>query len=102
MKSKIRLSELLEHISEELITANEKAGKRGTATMQFHECEIEFAVETEKEGGGGVRLWVLDLKGGAKKTDSNTVRIKFSSIPGQAFQAKQIDEAEDGPELKKQ
>ena len=102
MTKKIRLSELLEHITEELITADEDARKRGFATMQFDECEIEFAVETEKEGGGGVKVWILDLKGGAKRTDSNTVRIKFSSIPEQPIQAKQTDESRPGPKLKKQ
>ena len=102
MSEKIRLSEILDHISQELIEAQQNAQDRGQATMQFDECEIEFAVETTKEAGGGVKVWVLELKGGAKKKDSNTLRIKFSSIPNQPYQAEQDADPEKGPELKKQ
>jgi len=52
MSEKIQLSEMLDHISQELLEAQRKAEQRGQATMQFSECEIEFAVETTKEAGG--------------------------------------------------
>lgn len=58
MKSKaekIPLSEVLEHISNELWEANERARKSGRATMQFSECEIEFAIETESKAETGIR-----------------------------------------------
>ncbi len=102
MSEKIQLSEMLDHISLELLEAQKKAAKRGQATMQFLECEIEFAVETTKEVGGGIRVWISELNAGAKKTDSNTVRIKFGSIPEIPVQAVQKQPNTSGPEIKKQ
>ena len=101
MSEKIQLSEMLDHISLELLEAQKKANDRGQSTMQFSECEIEFAVETTKEGGGGIKVWISELKAGAKKTDSNTVRIKFTSIPGISIQAGQ-QQSDAAPENKKQ
>jgi hypothetical protein len=49
--------------------------------MQFGECEIEFAIETEKSGSGGVQVWVLELGGEVKRSEVNTIRIKFTSNP---------------------
>ena len=45
VSKRIELSALLEHVTSELIKSHEHAQKRGTAVMQFKECEIEFAVE---------------------------------------------------------
>ncbi|MEX2567486.1 MAG: trypco2 family protein [Cyclobacteriaceae bacterium] len=102
MSKKIQLSEMLDHISSELLIAQKKADERGQSTMQFSECEIEFAVETTKEASGGIKVWISELKAGAKKTDSNTIRIKFGSIPGYSIQAAQKQKKSTGPELKKQ
>lgn len=102
MSEKIQLSEMLNHISLELLEAQNKANQRGRATMKFSECEIEFAVETTKEAGGGIKVWISELKAGAKKTDSNTVRIKFTSIPGGDIQAAQLQDGTQGPQNKKQ
>ena len=102
MSEKIELSEVIDHVSSELLKAQEKANARGQATMQFSECEVEFAVETTKEAGGGIKVWLLDLKGGAKKTDKNTIRVKFDSIPEVAIQANQEISNSKGPKLKKQ
>lgn len=101
MSEKIQLSEMLDHISLELLEAQKKAEQRGQATMQFSECEMEFAVETTKEAGGGIKVWISELKAGAKKTDSNTVRIKFGNIPDFPVQAAQ-EQSSPGPDLKKQ
>jgi len=102
MSEKIQLSEMLDHISLELLEASKKAKARGQATMQFSECEIEFAVETTKEAGGGIKVWISELKAGAKKTDSNTVRIKFGAIPGSPQQASQQTDVQPGPNNEKQ
>jgi hypothetical protein len=102
MSEKIQLSEMLDHISLELLEAQKKATARGQATMQFSECEIEFAVETTKEAEGGIKVWISELKAGAKKTDSNTIRIKFSSIPDKPVQAVQQQPNAPGPAIKKQ
>jgi hypothetical protein len=99
---KIKLSEMLDQISLELLEAQKKAVERGQPTMQFSECEIEFAVETAKEAGGGIKVWIAELKAGAKKTDSNTVRIKFGNIPDSPIQAAHMQSTSSGPELNKQ
>ena len=49
--------------------------------MRFNECQIECAVEIEKQGGGGIKVWILELTGGAKKAEHNTITVKFSAIP---------------------
>ena len=82
MAKKIPLSDVLGNITEELIKADSKAEERGFAAMKnFTECEIEFAIEAEKEVGGGVRVWVLELGGKAKRSNVNTIRIKFTANP---------------------
>lgn len=102
MSEKIQLSEMLDQISLELLEAQKKAAERGQATMQFSECEIEFAVETTKEAGGAIKVWISELKAGTKMMESNTVRIKFGSIPGNPIQAVQEQPNTPGPEIKKQ
>ena len=81
MANKIPLSEVLEHVAGELEEADGKARARGFKVMQFGECEIEFAIETEKSGSGGVQVWVLELGGEIKRSEVNTIRIKFTSNP---------------------
>lgn len=80
---KIALSDMLDYVATELLTAQQKALSRGHAVMQFSECEISCAVELEKEGSGGIKVWVLEVTGGAKKTEQNTITVKFNSIPNQ-------------------
>lgn len=80
MAERIELSELLKHISDQLVDAHEHAQKRGRAVMQFKECEIEFAIEVKKEATGTFKVWVMSLGGGIKKTESNTIKVKFASI----------------------
>jgi hypothetical protein len=87
MANKIPLSEVLGNISEELLKAHQNAQKRGFATMNFNECEIEFAIEAEKSGSGGVQVWVLELGGEIKKSEANTIRVKFTANPQQSFSA---------------
>ena len=87
MRKKMPLSEVLANITDELIKADENAKKRGFAAMQFVECEIEFAIEAEKEADGGVRVWVLELGGKAKRSEVNTIRVKFSANPEHSMSA---------------
>lgn len=76
---RIPLSDLLASIRSEIVKADAAAKKEGTAVMQFDECEFEFAVEIEKEAKGGVHVWVLELSGGGKKTEMNTIRVKYKA-----------------------
>lgn len=102
MTVQIALSDVLDHISNELLQADSRARQRGKATMQFAECELEFAVNLEKSGKAGIKVWVLNLGGGIKKTESNIVRIKFSSIEDQVIQAVHSAAGQAGPPLERQ
>jgi hypothetical protein len=103
MTVQIALSDVLDHISNELLQADSRARQRGKATMQFAECELEFAVNLEKSGKAGIKVWVLNLGGGVKKTESNIIRIKFSSIKDNVLQAPHLVVAEQaGPQLARQ
>ncbi len=87
---KIPLSDVLAHISDELWAANERARKRGRGTMQFTECEIEFAIETEGKGAAGIKIYVVNLGGELKRSETNTIKLKFSSIPGTSIIAENV------------
>jgi len=82
MQQKIPIAELARHVRNELETIHKAAA--GDALLRLSECEFEFALEAELEAAGGIKVWLLDLRGGGKKSESNTVRIKYSSIPGKA------------------
>lgn len=102
MAKQLQLSELMKTIRGELIKAEQRAKYENGGIMQFEECELEFALATELQGGGGVTVYVLDLKGGGKRSESNTIRIKFKAIPGQAVIAPVMpsqDQLEAGPKL---
>ena len=88
MANRIPLSEILQNIAEELIIAQQNATERGIAVMEFAECETELAVKAEYEGGGKIKIYVAELGGEAKKSESNIVKIKFKAIPGKPIQAK--------------
>ena len=99
---KIKLSEVLGTIAEELIKANESAEERHRPVMQFEECEVELALAAEQEAKGGINIWAVDLSAGAKRTETNTIRVKFGKIPGQpAVQAPVVDKGV-GPEIRRQ
>lgn len=102
-KKHFPLAEVLTNVAEELLKAQKTANERGVAVMQFEECEVEFAVEFSVEGSGGVNIYVLDLSGGGSRTETNTIRVKFNSIPNKVIQAPQVaDLDEAGPPLEKQ
>lgn len=82
MTERIPLSEMISQVTAEIRKAHERATAGNDAVMQFEECEFEFAVEAEKSAEGGLHVWVLNLGGGGKKTDSNTVRIKYTKLDG--------------------
>jgi len=102
MSKQIPLSDVLTHITEELVKADENARKRGRAAMRFDECELEFAVQLEGGGEAGVKVWVLELGVNAKRTDSNTIRIKFKSLSDSPLQAPHFDTSTEGPALERQ
>jgi hypothetical protein len=89
MAEQIRLADLLQSIGSELMQANERAIQRGKTMMLFKECELEFAVDLEKGGSGGFTIWVIKLEGGVKKTEHNTIRLKFDANPAEPIRSVQ-------------
>jgi hypothetical protein len=77
---RLPLSEVLGYISAEIHQAHERANLQQNAVMKFAECELDFAIETEKKAEGGVHVWVLQLGAGAKKTEANTMKIKYTAV----------------------
>ena len=84
---RIELSQLLQYVSQELQAADAKARAAGLPVMQFDECKLEIAVSAEREGSGGVKVWVLNLSGGAKKSESHTITVTMKAIPGRPIVA---------------
>jgi Trypsin-co-occurring domain 2 len=102
MPQEIRLADLLANITDQLLEADEKSRASGKATMRFDECELEFAVKIEGDAKAGINIWVLKLGGGVKKTDENTIRIKFKSLEGRTVQAAHLETNTPGPSIKRQ
>jgi hypothetical protein len=87
-EQKLPLSRLIEAVTEELHKAEERAqslrdaGEKPDPIMQFEECELEMAVEIELSGKAETNVWVFKLGGGVKKTDANTIKVKFKRLEG--------------------
>jgi hypothetical protein len=82
----IELAELIDHVADQLVKAELLATKRTEHPMQFETCEIEMAVRFEKSGKGGVKVWVLELGGGATSESSNRITATFKRHgPGGVF-----------------
>jgi Trypsin-co-occurring domain 2 len=94
---RIPLAEVLNYVSAELWQAHTAATERGNALMQFHECELEFALDVEVNAEGGFHVWVMKLGGGAKRTESNTIKIKYTALEGNRVVAPVL-KSEDGGE----
>jgi hypothetical protein len=79
-RDRIPLGELLNHITAEIRDIHHKAMAHGDPVMKFKECEFEFAIEAEDKAEGGFHVWVLKLGGGMKRTESNTIKIKYGAL----------------------
>ena len=93
----MELGDLVGKVAKELHELRERAKSTTDPVMQFTECELEMAFGIEDTGKGGVKLWVFELGGERTRTNSNTVRVKFSALgPSIAFP---IQQPGAGPEL---
>lgn len=80
---RIPLSRVLDMVNAEIRRADETARSAGHApVMAFEGCELEFAVDIETKADGKVGIWVMKLGGSAKKTDSNTITIRYRALSG--------------------
>jgi hypothetical protein len=79
--AKIPLAEVLHVVTREIQQAHRNAMAAGqTPVMKFESCEFEFAVDVEAKAGGGFQVWVMQLSGGVKRTESNTMKIQYRAI----------------------
>lgn len=79
-KSKLPLAELLAQVAADVRTANARArAAEGGPVMKFAECELELAVDAETTGDGKVELWVVSLGGGHTRSESHTIKIKYTA-----------------------
>ena len=91
-ENRIQLAELLNFVSEQVRAADERAkSDRNEPVMKFMECEIDCAIDIEMKADGGIHVWVVNLGGGAKRTESNTIKVKYSALP-QEFIAATLSE----------
>lgn len=71
---------MVEAVKEELEKAAERAREQQNAIMKSTDCEFVFAIETETDASGKVTIWALELDGGVKLTESNTVTNKYGPL----------------------
>jgi hypothetical protein len=95
---RVELADLIDRVAEQLLAAEQRAAQRSDRVMRFTECELEMAISIETGGEGGIKVWVLELGGSRKKTDSNTITVKFRSLEGRDLTYAAEDEGS-GPEL---
>lgn len=81
-EKRISLSKVLDEIASEMRLADSRARNGGGAVMRFAECELEFAIEVEAKGGGKIEVWIAKLGGSFKRTEANTLRIKYIALDG--------------------
>ena len=79
-QDRIPLGELLEYIAGEIRDIHRKTSAQGEPVMKFKECELEFGIEAENKAEGGFHVWVLKLGGGVKRTEANTIKIKYTAL----------------------
>ncbi len=78
----IQLSEYIRHLRAELLAAvtdgDEHEIRFGCSSL---ELEIKTVAGREKEGGGGLKVWIANLAGKAKVSEQETQTIKMSLVP---------------------
>jgi hypothetical protein len=81
-EDRIPLGELLRYVSSEVRRVHQEAIAKGEPVMRFAECELELAIEAEGKAEAGLRVWVLKLGGGVKRTEANTIKVKYTALGG--------------------
>ena len=86
----IGLTELLNQVKQELVAASTLATIKQSAdgTIQptdiplftYGNVELELQVTVKKEGGGGIKLYVFDLKGGASRDDVQKIKVTLEPL----------------------
>ena len=79
------LKDTLVEISKQISEVNKGAHEK---TMQFKECAIEIAIETETQTSGSSKseipqIYVLEWGGSLKQSFTNKITLKYEPISGQ-------------------
>lgn len=81
----IPLSEMIESLRQELAVAIAKGeGQDVRFEVGSAELEVEFVATRSREGGGGVKFWVVTVEGKAAASNEVTHRFKLSLVPKRA------------------
>jgi hypothetical protein len=78
---RVSLADLVAEVASQLRLAADRVQDAPDHVMRFQECELETAVSVDTEGGGGVKIWVIEVGGRRKRSESNTVRVRFTNLP---------------------
>jgi hypothetical protein len=80
---RIQLSEVLKMVGAEIRRAHRSATDKHSEdkpVMRFRDCELEFAIEIEAKGEGKFDIWVAKIGTGVKRTESNSIKIRYSAL----------------------
>ena len=84
----IGLGDLIETVADEIRAAQKKSEAK-KAVLALEGCELELKVTVSAEGGGGFKIWFIDLstKGSAERASTITLRFGSAGETPAAFQA---------------
>lgn len=84
MSSEIGLAELIQQVKKELLTVHPDS-ENDTPLLSIDSVELELQVTVKKEGGGGIKINVLQFGGGeisgkVNRDDVQKVTVKLSPL----------------------
>ncbi|HEY0631702.1 MAG TPA: trypco2 family protein [Thermoleophilaceae bacterium] len=80
MASNIGLGELIDTVANELLEAEKRAADRSARILALDGVELTLSVAVEKQGNGGIKVYVLSIGGSKKSTDTHTIRTTFKPV----------------------
>lgn len=89
MKKRMPISELLEHVADEVRAADHNATESGDPIMHFTECEVEVGFDVETAADGKVKLFAVELGASGTQTAQHRIKLKYLPNPGRSFQGSQ-------------
>ena len=81
--SKLRLSDVLADLADELRKAQRKAAADNKPDVfRLSGCTIELGVSWETKAEGGVEFWVVRLGGGAARAETESIILPLEPVGG--------------------
>jgi hypothetical protein len=86
----IGLGDLIETVADEIRSARDQSARKD-AVLALEGCELELKVTVGAEGGGGFKVWFVDLstKGSAERASTITLRFGSAGKTPAVFQVEQ-------------